>query len=338
VFEVIGWRDNVTAVQFGAAHSRHHYYATFDDRFEVRRTKLTFKDRRKNPLWCWAARDLNAGVFASFQSFTPSELCAEHYPELKHFYLALRLYGFDRFQPSAAYRVVITEGERDADTFNALMGEVGEPGWIATTLPLPTPRALSLHQRVVLADRDVALIGDADEGGTRFAAAWHKAAAEVASSVRIMPPELLELTAPGKDLSDHVEQQEAAGQSRAAIARRLLQKIAELPVAEPPARTDWRQALTITKSTGAVRDSGGHAKIVLTTHPDLCGRLRFNLRSGEAEIGDAPWGDTVGAARIAAETSLWLETTEEVLLKPKSFEEALLSATVAPPYDPSPSF
>ena len=146
----------------------------------------------------------------------------------------------------------MTEGERDADTFNALMGEAGEAGWIATTLPIQTPKALSLHQRVVLADRDVVLIGDADEGGARFVEAWHKAIADVAASVRVLPPELLELTAPGKDLSDHVEQQESAGRSRAAIARRLLEKIAELPVAEPPVRTDWRQPLAVTKSTAAI--------------------------------------------------------------------------------------
>ena len=90
-------------------------------------------------MWLWQILDRNAGAFASYESFEPSEFCAEHYPELKHFYLALRLYGFDRFQPSAAYRVVVTEGERDADTFNALMSEVGEVGWIATTLADPDP-------------------------------------------------------------------------------------------------------------------------------------------------------------------------------------------------------
>ena len=57
----------------------------------MRRTKLVFKDRRKKPLWLWKVRDRNSGVFASYESFEPSEFCAEHYPEFKHFYLTLQL-------------------------------------------------------------------------------------------------------------------------------------------------------------------------------------------------------------------------------------------------------
>ena len=38
----------------------------------------------------WRIRDRNAGAFGSYQSFEPREFCAEHYPELKHFYLALQ--------------------------------------------------------------------------------------------------------------------------------------------------------------------------------------------------------------------------------------------------------
>lgn len=334
VLEAIGGSGNVTAVQFGAAHSRHHHYVTYDDRYEVRRTKLTFKDRRKNPLWLWAVRDRNAGAFGNFESFKPSEFCAEHYAAFKNFYLVLRLYGAERFPTTTPYRVVVTEGERDADTFNAVMTEAGASGLIATTLPVQTPKALAPHQQALLANRDVILIGDADEGGARFVAAWHLAVAEVATSVRIFPPELLELVSGGKDLSDHIEQQEAAGRSRTAIAQRLLEKIGGLPVAEAPARTDWRAALAVTQSTGAVRDSAGNAKIVLTMHPDLRDRLRFNLRSGEVEATDTPWGSTVGTPRIATEASIWLETAEGILLKPKSFEDALLSTTVAPVYDP----
>ena len=130
------------------------------------------------------------------------------------------------------------------------MAGIGEAEWIATTLPMQTPKALSVHQRVILADRDVVLIGDADEGGARFVEAWHRGVAEVAASVRVLPPEMLELTAPGKDLTDHVEQQESAGRSRATIAKRLLQKIAELPVAEPPVHTDWRNELLKSKAGG----------------------------------------------------------------------------------------
>ena len=334
VLEAIGWRDNVTAIEFGDAHSRRHFYVTCDDRYEVQHTKLTFKDRRKNPLWLWRILDRNAGVFASYEKFEPSEFCAEHYPELKHFYLALRLYGSDRFQPSAAYRVVVTEGERDADTFNALMSEVSEAGWIATTLPIQTPKALSLHQRVVLADRDVVLIGDADEGGARFVAAWHAAISDVAKSVRVMPPELLELAAPGKDLSDHVEQQEAAGRSRAAIAKRLLEKITALPVAEPPARTDWRNQLLKSKAGGIKSDSIGNAEIVLTQHPDLVGRIKRDIRIGEAMITDAPWGKAVIGARASA-TALcgWLERAEELSLAPRALEAALNLDHIVPPYN-----
>ena len=88
VLEAIGSDDNVTEVEFGAAHSRHHHYLTCDDRYEVRRTKLTFRDRRKKPLWLWKIRDRSGGFYASYQSFEPSEFCTEAYPELKNFYLA----------------------------------------------------------------------------------------------------------------------------------------------------------------------------------------------------------------------------------------------------------
>jgi hypothetical protein len=336
VLEAIGQGDNVAHVEFGEAHSRRHHYVTCDDRYEVQHTKLTFKDRRKKPLWLWKIRDRNGGFFAGYESFEPREFCAAHYPELKSFYLALRLYGFDRFKPSAAYRVVITEGERDADTFNALMADAGEEGWIATTLPIPAPKALSLHQRVVLAGRDVVLIGDADEGGERFVAAWHKAISDVAQSVRVLPPEALELTSPGKDLSDHVEQQEGGGRTRAAIAKRLLGMIAALQVAEPPARTDWRDQLLKSKAGGVKSDSIGNAEIVLTQHPELAGRIRRDIRLGEAEIIDPPWGEASlrGTRVVAPAICSWLERIEDLSIAPRALEEALNFASVAPPYNP----
>jgi hypothetical protein len=331
----ISWiEDNVARPEFGQATYRHHEYTTADGRWSVRHSKVIFKDRRKKPEWQWSISDRTAGAFGGYRPFTPSDFCAEHYPELKAFSLALKLYGAERFA-AGSYRPVVLEGERDVDTFNALMLAAGETGLIATCLPHQTPGALSAHQRAIFEGRDVILLGDADEGGKRFAAAWGAVLWEVAASIRIFPPELLGLADGGKDLSDAKEQQEAAGQSAAAIGRRLIETIAGLPVVEESmARVDWRQALARAKSTGAVRDSGGNAKVVLTAHPELHGRLRFNVRSGEIEALEAPWGDTVGAHRIATEASIWLETAEGTHLKPKSFEEALLSTTVARAYDP----
>jgi DNA polymerase I-like protein with 3'-5' exonuclease and polymerase domains len=325
----IAWSDNVERPEFGAATWRHHEYQTADGQWSVRHSKCTFKDRRKSPIWQWGIADRAAAAFSVYRPFKPSDWAAEHYPELKSFTLALRLYRQELLEAAPTATAVICEGERDVDSFNSL-----GTGLVATCLPHQTPAALAAHQRAALEGREVVLLGDADEGGRRFVAAWGAILWEVASSIRIFPPELLE-PGDGKDLTDHVERAEAAGASRAAIGARLLDQIAGLPaVEESMARVDWRAALAVTRSTGATRDSGGNAKLVLTLHPEVAGRLRFNVRSGEVEALETPWGDTVGAHRIAAEASIWLETAEQIHIKPRSFEEALVSTTVAPPYDP----
>jgi len=335
LLEAVGWSANVAEIQFGAAHSRHHHYATYDDRYEVRRTKLTFKDRRKNPLWLWAIRDRDAGAFGSFQSFKPSEFCAERYAEFKDFYLVLRLYGAERFPAAGPYRVVVCEGERDADTFNAVMTEAGATGLIATTLPVQMPKALSAHQRAIFENRDVILIGDADAGGMRFVNAWHRALAEVATSVRIFPPELLELVGGGKDFTDHVEQQENAGRTKTAIAQRLLEKISSLPIAEPPPNTDWRNQLVLTKNGGPKSDSIRNAEVLLTAHPELAGKIRRDIRRGEPEIVDAPWGGSLRGVRpIANAVSSWLEGAERFTPTARALEAALNFDSVAPAYNP----
>jgi hypothetical protein len=144
IIEAIGWKDNVEHPEFGQATYRHHEYETFDGRWQIRHTKIAFKDRRKNPIWQWSIRDPSAGAFSAYESFTPTEFALEHYPELKHFYFALKLYGHERFPTAAPYRCVVTEGERDADTFNTIMAEADITGLIATALPIQTPKASQL--------------------------------------------------------------------------------------------------------------------------------------------------------------------------------------------------
>jgi hypothetical protein len=332
---VIGWDDldNVQEGKFGEATYRHHEYTTSDDKWAVRHTKVIFKDRRKAPIWQWSVMDRRAGAFGSYRIFKPSEFCAEHYPELKHFTLALKVYGVERFVRST-YRVVVLEGERDVDTFNDLMAAADEADLIATCLPHQTPSALSAHQRAIFEGRDVILIGDADEGGKRFVSAWHQVLSDGVASVRIFPPEMLELTS-GKDFTDHVEQQETAGRTRVAIVQRLLDKISRLPISEPPISRDWRSQLLCAKTGGVKSDSIGNAELVLTMHPEVAGRIRCDIRLGEAMITEAPWGaDVRGARPLANKISAWLEVAEKLSISAKALEAALNFESVAPAWNP----
>ena len=74
---------------------------------------------------------------------------------------------------------------------------------------------------------------------------------------------------------------------------------------------------------------------MLTQHPDLAGRLRVNLRSARSRSPTRRGATRIGARAVASDASLWLERDRGAEPRSRSaFEEALLRARVAPPYDP----
>ena len=83
--------------------------------------------------------------------------------------------------------------------------------------------------------------------------------------------------------------------------------------------TDWRNQLLKSKAGGIKSDTIGNAEIVLTQHPDLAGRIKRDIRLGEAMISRRAMGWHRGRrARHANALCAWLERTEELSLAPRA--------------------
>lgn len=90
-----------------------------------------------------------------------------------------------------SHTVVIVEGEKDADTVNAL-------GRTATTSPMGAGKWLPEYT-AVLAGADVVIISDADEPGRKHAREVRRALLDAGCTVRVFEPQ-----PPHKDVTDHI--------------------------------------------------------------------------------------------------------------------------------------
>lgn len=372
VKRAIRWQQD-SVIHAGFKHDilRSHLYYDRDFRHAVRRDKIRFQDGRKekgntNP-WRWRVADLVDGRLGAFASAWPiDEWLLKHYPEHDKIYDALCWYGIEEFvdrtvpgtltaatcplKPS--YRVLITEGEKDADSVNSLMVAGGYSELIATCLCSPKPLKLASHHVRLLEGRDVVVIGDADEPGRQHAESWTTLAWGHASSIKLIREQLcLAGTSEEKDVTDWIllrigspppgkEIQEWVREApyAKAVAEELVNLLASAaPLLEPIGTpTEWRTGMIMTQKGGVKADSPHNAERVWTMHPLLKGHVRSNLRSGEVEVTDPPWGGgtTVGARLAALSCAEWLERVEKLSLSIRMLEEVLERDSVAKPYNP----
>jgi DNA polymerase I-like protein with 3'-5' exonuclease and polymerase domains len=372
VKRVIRWeQDGVIHAGFKSSIIRSHLYFDRDFKHGIRRDKIRYEDGRKekgntNP-WRWRVTDLDAGqIVGTFSPMQSAEWLTKHYPEHDRIYDALCWYAIELFiDPAgtgaltaatcslkASYRQVITEGEKDADSFNALMAAAGYDGIYATCLCHPKPSKLASHHVRLIEGRDVIVIGDADEPGRQHAENWTALVWGHAGTVKLVREQLgLAGTQDDKDLTDWIVARvglpPAGGDLQEWIAKSPFSKnfadellnifASTAPLIEPIGnQTEWLSGMIKTQKGGIKMDSPHNAARVWTLHPALRGKVRTNLRSGEVEIVEPPWGDTltVGARTAATACTEWLERTEKVSLSSKNLEEILALNTVAPPFNP----
>ena len=381
VKRAIRWtQDGVTHAAFKTVILRSHLYYSRDFKHAVRRDKFRFEDGRKergnrNP-WRWRSAPLVDGVPGPYESMRADQWLPRHYPEHDKLYDALCWYSIDLFidpgwdGPLTAetcrfltdYRVVLVEGEKDADTFNALMEVIGRTDIWATCLCHPNPANLASHHVRLIDGCDVVIIGDADEPGRQQAEHWTGLVWGRAAHVKLVRDQL-ELTgsADSKDLTDWVAQRiggmpppaadepddnehkawckwVAKSPMSKATATELINLFASTaPLTEPIGRsTEWRVGMVETQKGGIKADSLHNAEKVWTAHPGLRGRVRTNLRSGDVEVIDPPWGGglVVGAHRAALACGAWLESAEKLSLATRALEDMLSLDTVAPFHNP----
>jgi DNA polymerase I-like protein with 3'-5' exonuclease and polymerase domains len=340
----IGW-DPAGDVLHGSFGGRRHIYRTFDDKFELIHAKSPAPDARSEPSWTLRFRELLPdGGYG--RTYWPSKLMAAAYPTRTHFYNITRPYRYERIlerPPSCV--IVVCEGEKDCDSFNELMDVIGNRTFTATCLPHPRPTELEDHQVALLQDREVILVPDADAAGEGNAAAWGTCLREVAKSIKVLSPELLGLVHGDKarsDLSDAIAARKDTGETLTQVAAWLLEVIGSLePVGDDAfaVRDSWFAQLDRSATTKAVKDTISNARIALTEHPELRGRWRFNVRSGEVEAVGAPWTEApvvIGRRAIAAAAADWLggDSARKMALKVATYSDALGLAKVTPPYDP----
>src|SRR5688500_14830942 len=139
VKRAIRWeQDGVIHVAFKSNILRSHFYFDRDFKHAIRRDKICYEDGRKEKAnrdpWRWRVADLDKGQIAgTFSPMQAGDWLAKHYPEHDKIYDALCWYHLDLFIDydtpgiltastcplKLSYRVLITEGEKAADSFNS---------------------------------------------------------------------------------------------------------------------------------------------------------------------------------------------------------------------------
>ena len=371
VKRAVRWEEfGVVQAGFRTIVLRSHLYVDRDFQQVVRRDKVRYEDGRKErgntSPWRWRSAKLVKHRPGEFEVMRAEPWLAQHYPELDRIYDALCWYGIELFvDPTgtgsmsaagvplkATYRTVLTEGEKDADSFNALMVAGGYTNLIATCLCHPKPTKLASHHIRLLAGHEVIVIGDADDPGKDHADNWASLVWPHVPEVKLVREQLeLAGTPEEKDLTDWIVKRVGpppaegsfadwlvAQPTAKAVADELVNLFASVaPLIEPPGRpTEWRTNLILLKSGPPKADSHHNAEKVWTQHPLLKGRVRTNIRSGEIEVIDPPWGGGVvtGATDAAILCAMWLERTERMSLSAKALEEVVRQELVAPPFNP----
>ena len=217
---------------------RLHYYYDRDRCWMIRRDKVRPEDgRRKNfNEWRWFAAPVIhdvVGKFTGYREFRDDWL-KRQYPEIEEVYLALHWYMDAYLEQAPGCRVVVCEGEHDADTFNALMKAAGrEKDLIATCLVPPRPKG----PRVAPDRHDPrARRGDHRRRGRGRPAARREldpAGVDHAKSIKLFREQLnLKGTPEDKDLTDWVE---ARGSLRYPnVAKTIAAALLDLMAATPP--------------------------------------------------------------------------------------------------------
>jgi hypothetical protein len=340
--DLLGWEDEDKASSSGFVFIRSHDYDTCDGRFTVRRIKYRGKHGNSRSDWMTHVKDNSLrGLFARFKRLGLKELREAEYPSLANTYHMVHFYQHQRFRQHDGsltdfYSAVVVEGEKDAETFNAIMS-VANHALIATTLPHQTITSLAPHHVEVLKDKRVILIGDNDKGGQAFVEHWSAAVWGIASAVKVFPREVfgegriekgVNKGAPvGRDFTEWVEVERGTGRSDREIADEIAgiltrtEKLLE-PLAQPKA---WKQKLRTNQKGGISASNLLNGKIVWTEHPMLAGRLWLNILTAQIEVHDPPWEPgtvTVGAKRAASLCSIWLDEESEVMLSASTLEDS----------------
>ena len=368
VKRAIRWeQDGVIHVGFQTTVLRSHVYIDRDFHHVIRRDKVRYEDgRRENgnsDPWRWRSADLQTnGKPGPYVPMRAQSWLAAHYPEHEHLYDALCWYTIDALvdwntingPPTAATvpllpcRIVITEGEKDADTFNALMAAAGVSDLVATCLCYNKPAKLASHHLRLVTGREVIVVGDADDPGKDLAENWTSVLWDHASSIKLVREQLgLPGTPEAKDLTDWVVARVgvpsdgsdlkawlAKSPATKATADELLNLFASTaPLLEPACRpNEWKSDFILVKTGGPKADSPHNAERVWTMHPLLRGKVRTNLHSGETEVVDPPWGGklTVGSHNAAVMCAAWLEKTEKISILTRVFDEVVRQDQIAP--------
>jgi hypothetical protein len=284
---------------------REHHYLDRTFRHVVRRRKVQFHDGRNKQdgtntpfLWHVApvvgadpialVRDPRAlGRLAFTYQKSMDDFRERHHPDARNTAAALCWYGIERFiadyrQGDVAdtvplkpnYVVALLEGERDADTFNALMAKTTHGHIIGTCLSHAKPKTLATHQLRLLEDRQMVIIGDADAAGDEAVDRMAALAWGTAQSITCIPGGALQLTGADddKDFTDWVRKH---GGATKALGDQLVELIVRTPslIQAPRHAREY-----IRDQDGRILDVSENVRIALDKQG---ARPRKNLFSGE---------------------------------------------------------
>lgn len=345
----VGWEeDGVKRPRFADETLRWHDFVSCDGAHVVRHTKKRPAKGGAPDYWLTSLRKNSDSVFdQGFRTFKKGEFqewVADHYGWAKtHF--ATRWYREELFDGVDLCQVVLTEGEKDADTFNRV-ARAGGGAAIATTLISPGPSALAPHHHAVLAERDVVVMMDNGAAGVEHAKRWTAAAWGKCREVRVFPSEefgeVVVERGRGKGSKKPADFTEWVDRLRATMTDaevyRAWQELAsqQAPLDAPLMKPgEWKNKLRKTKEGKASSTNIYNGATVWMEHPDLAGRVRTNSATGEVEIVDPPWGDDcAGARQIAAACAVWLDAEHGVAIGEKTLEAAFAYPRCAPPHNP----
>jgi putative DNA primase/helicase len=239
--ELINWRHDPPKPQSKAKVLRTHAYYDRDLRH------IVLKDKVQGGKFWWRAAPLKADqtVAGQDQPITAEEFLKSHYPEYERLYAALHWYGVENLEPDESSdlrlgrlalrrprTVIICEGERDCDSFNALMAEIGAAHF-ATCLAHPKPGKLSAHHLPLLTGAPVVIIPDQDGAGRAAADHWARLVWDHARHVKSVTEQLgLSGRPDDKDLTDWIARR---GGPSPTVANELLGIMAAIaPLIDPP--------------------------------------------------------------------------------------------------------
>jgi putative DNA primase/helicase len=191
------------------------------------------------PRFWWRAAPLERGLSENGEAvpITRDKFLPQHYPEYERMYQAMHWYGMEKLIDPAGgagdlllgtirlrrpHGIAICEGEKDADTFNALMATIGRRDFFATCLSHPKPRSLAAHHLPLIKGAPVCIVADADRAGQANAHNWACLVWGVAEHVKKFTPPGLSGKPDDKDLSDWVAKR---GGARREVAEELLSNL-----------------------------------------------------------------------------------------------------------------